>query len=116
MNTNTIIAFCCIFLLSTPSSWSQETGELDVPKKAPDTPQLLPNPNSQSDKLFSSLQIPWTEPSGTSIGIGYDNGFWGGSWVQSLRFKIPFHEHWSIIARGIFILKDLGLCYLRVPT
>jgi hypothetical protein len=40
-------------------------------------------------------RVPWTEPSGHGLAIAYDNGSWGGAWMQSLRFKLPVFEQTS---------------------
>ncbi len=49
----------------------------------------------------ATLRVPWTEPSGQSLAISYDNGSWGGNWTQSVRLFVPFGDRFGALARGL---------------
>ncbi|MCC7380951.1 MAG: hypothetical protein IT384_03930 [Deltaproteobacteria bacterium] len=53
---------------------------------------------------IARVRVPWTEPSGTGVGVAYDNGSWGGEWMQGVRLNVPFGEHWGADARGLMLL------------
>ncbi len=53
--------------------------------------------------LVSRLRIPWTEPSGTGVALGYENGSWGGEWAQGIRLRIPIGSAFSIDLRGLVL-------------
>lgn len=106
MNIKYDFALLFIFLFCSASTLAQEQAEEDVTQKQNLETQQPDVPLSHSEQPSSSLLVPWKETTGIGFGIGYDHGFWGGSWAQSVRLKIPIHKHWNIIARGILVVRD----------
>jgi hypothetical protein len=53
------------------------------------------------DEELARVRIPWSDDSGKGFGLAYDNGSWGNQWMQGLRLKIAFHDHFGANLRGI---------------
>jgi hypothetical protein len=56
----------------------------------------------------AQVQVPWSGTSGTGVAFGYDNGSWGGEWVQGIRVRIPIIRMFSVNVRGIAVNSSAG--------
>jgi hypothetical protein len=60
----------------------------------PATPQPIERvdeqPASRTPGTFSDAQIRWINRRWSGVGVGYDNGIWGGIYGQSVKVSIPF--------------------------
>lgn len=74
---------------------------------SPAPPPVPFEPVSDDDGLLR-LQIPWTEPSGQGLALGYDNGAWGGEWSQGVRVLVPLGAHFGVDVRGLMVLASAG--------
>jgi hypothetical protein len=58
---------------------------------------------AQSDEVRAVL--PWTDETGTGLGLGYSHGSWGNQWAQCVQLKLPITRHWGLVAKGLFMSK-----------
>src|SRR5262249_42175985 len=64
--------------------------------------------STSSDDFESiKLRVPWTGDAGTSFAFTYENGSWGGEWVQGVRVHVPFGRNFAMNARGL-MLGEVG--------
>ncbi len=50
-------------------------------------------------------------PGPMAVSFGYENGIWGGAFVQGLRVKIPVHPNWGLAARPLMMHSLSGAEY-----
>jgi hypothetical protein len=74
--------------------------------------QEAPPPNIAPQAL-AVVTLPWTQPSGKGVAFAYDDGSWGGTWMQGVRVRIPLHPYFGMNIRGI-MLMDFGPSPIRI--
>lgn len=53
-------------------------------------PVVEAQPVTRAPGTFSAAQIGWINRRWSGVGVGYDNGIWGGKFGQSIKVMIPF--------------------------
>jgi hypothetical protein len=55
------------------------------------------------------MRIPWTDPKGRGVAIGFSQGLWGGGMGDSLGIRVPFaRQHWCVVARALGAVGQNG--------
>jgi hypothetical protein len=42
---------------------------------------------------------------GLGVSFGYEDGIWGGAWLQGLRLKVPMHPRWGMMLRPLTMMQ-----------
>ena len=61
-----------------------------APAAAAPAQQVHEQPATRAPGTFSDDQIRWINRRWSGVGVGYDNGLWGGKYGQSIKVSIPF--------------------------
>jgi len=77
----------------------------------PPTPVLAPTPalTPAMKSPPALMRVPWTDPTGRGIAIGYDLGLWGHGSGDSFRLRVPFaRQHWVLVGRFLGVIGQKG--------
>ena len=61
-----------------------------TPAAAGPAQQVHEQPVTRAPGTLSDDQIRWINRRWSGVGVGYDNGLWGGKYGQSIKVSIPF--------------------------
>ena len=61
-----------------------------TPAAAGPAQQVHEQPATRAPGTLSDDQIRWINRRWSGVGVGYDNGLWGGKYGQSIKVSIPF--------------------------
>jgi hypothetical protein len=50
--------------------------------------------------------LPSSVPGGQGLALGYENGLFGDGFGQGLRLKLPFTQHWGVVARALSVIDE----------
>jgi hypothetical protein len=88
---------CCAVFVSTWSISGVAHAE-DATESAVVGVEVAP---SASDVDAPHIRI--RSPHAEALGVGYENGLWSGRYASGLRVKIPFPDHFGLMARVLMV-------------